>query len=71
MDPNATHLSGPAALNAVEETRLHALVSRWIGVSPADLPSHQPPQLAPFITNALLLRVHNIIVAHGKDAWGG
>ena len=61
---------GPSALNSITEEKLHSNVTAVI------LPrTHRPPReslyLAPFMTNSLLLRVHNIINGYSREQRDG
>ena len=62
---------GPAALNAVERDVLRAHVLAAVQSAPDDEPQRRAPLLAPFMTNATLLRVYNILAPLGVDERGG
>jgi hypothetical protein len=52
----------PAELNAIDEASLRAHVLAAVQPPADDEPAAKPPLLAPFITNAVLLRVREILV---------
>lgn len=58
-------------MNAVERDVLRAHVLAAVQSAPDDEPQRRAPLLAPFMTNATLLRVYNILAPLGVDERGG
>lgn len=61
-EPAAAARWAPAELNAIDEPSLRARVLAAVQPPTDDEPATKPPLLAPFITNAVLLRVREILV---------
>ena len=69
--PAPPALSGPAALNAIDDDLLRGHVLSVVEQPPENEPRTRAPLIAPYITNDVLRRVNNMLAPLGAERMSG